>query len=162
MPHCHLRRHSAKQGCAKIPKRSGIQDPQDPRSMILMDLRSNISGFVAGSCVYWILHAHFVERSWWILDPAFLLCRGILGILNLAFPRFRGSWGSWILMLCYSVGSKGSWIPFFTLHVILDLNLWLMHKFICRCTSLSYMPFLCISLYLLNTCLPLCSVPSKK
>ena len=84
------------QGCAKIPKRSGIQDPQDPRSGILVDLGSSISGFVVGSwdlgsCMLilsrdpdgsWILLFHFAKLILGILDPEFSLFQGILGILD--------------------------------------------------------------------------------
>ena len=110
---CNAKTHSRKQGCAKIPKRSWIQDPQDPRSGILMDIGSSISGFVVGSWGSWLLHAHFVERSWWILDPAFYFAEGSWGSWILYFYFSRGSWLSWILMLCFSMGSRGSWITIF-------------------------------------------------
>ena len=53
--------------CAKIPERSRIQDPQDPRSGILMDLGSY------SLILQWILH---------ILDPANEVGRLILWILD--------------------------------------------------------------------------------
>ena len=57
-----------KQTCAKIPKRSKIQDPLDPRSGIQVDLRSSSSGFVEGSRGSWIQHFRLCERSYgsWI------------------------------------------------------------------------------------------------
>ena len=128
------------QGCAKIPKRSGIQDPQDPRSGILMDLGSSISGFVVGSWGSWIQHFRFCCGILGIVDltcpfcreilmnpgSCFSLCRGILGILDPHLYSFGGSWGSWILMLCLSVGSRGSWIPNF-LHCMDLMPAWTMH-----------------------------------
>ena len=92
------------QTCAKIPKRSKIQDPLDPRSGIQVDLGSSNSGFVEGSRGSWIQHFIFCEILWildpalqilreilWILDPALHILREILWILDPAFNFFEGS-----------------------------------------------------------------------
>ena len=107
---CNAKTHSRKQGCAKIPKRSLIQDPQDPRSGILMDLGSIISGFVVGSWGCWIPHAHFVERSWWILDPAFYFAEGSwdLGSCIFTFSGDPGYLGSWCFVLAWDPGELES------------------------------------------------------
>ena len=157
--HVYSKIISFSQGCAKIPKRSGIQNPQDPRSGILMDLGSSISGFAWGS---WILHAHFVERSWWILDPAFCTLPRDPGDLgSCIFTFFRGSWGSWILMLCFSMASRGSRILNFS-HCMRSWT----STFGWYSTSSSadaqvcFMCHFCVLSCIYVTCvLPLCSVP---
>ena len=77
--------HDGVQTCAKVPKRSKIQDPLDPRSGIQVDLGSSISGFVKGSRGSWIQHCRFCERSY----------------------------GSWILHFRFCERSYGSWTLFF-------------------------------------------------
>ena len=82
---------------------------------------------------WWILDPSFQVLSW---DPGdlgshmLILSRDLDGswILLFTLPRdpgildpvflldplyFRGSWLSWILMLCFSMGSRGSWVPNF-------------------------------------------------
>ena len=139
-------RYIHQQGCAKIPKRSGIQDPQDPRSGIMMDFGYSISGFVLGSWGSWIQHFRFCRGilgildptcsfcreilmdpgSWFslhrgilgILDPAILPCRGILGILDPDILFCVGFRGSWILDFWHCMGSRGSCVS----------NFWQMHR----------------------------------
>ena len=76
------------QTCAKIPKRSKIQDPLDPRSGIQVDLGSSSSGFVEGSRGSWIQHFRFSERSYgsWIQHCRFC----------------EESYGSWTLLFNFS------------------------------------------------------------
>ena len=78
------------QTCAKIPKRSKIQDPLDPRSWIQVDLGSSSSGFVEGSRGSWIQHFRFCERSYgsWIQHIRF--CERSYGSWILLFNFFRG------------------------------------------------------------------------
>ena len=88
------------------------------------------------------------------MDHAFSLSRGILVILDLAFSLFQGiPLESWILKLCFSMGSRRSWIPNFW-HC---MRSWISTFGWCtsysvdgRCTSPSYVLFLCIILYLLH------------
>ena len=93
------------QACARIPKRSGILDPQDPGSEILKDLGSYVFIFSwdlgdLGSC-----HSNIAVGSYgsWISDR----------------KDFLGSWGSWIQLGQVMVGPCRSWI----LHNNMSLHL---------------------------------------
>ena len=79
-------------GCAKIPKRSGIHDPQDPNSEILMDLGSSISGFVV--------------RAWDLESCMFILSRDPDGSRTLLFtlPGDPGNLGSWLFTFSGDLG----------------------------------------------------------
>ena len=87
---------AAHQGCAKIPKRSGIQDPQDPISGILTDSDPAfqvLSWYPGDLGSYMLILSRDPDGSW---------------ILLFTLPRDPGDLGSCIFTFSWDPGDLGS------------------------------------------------------